>query len=90
MQACARGGLSPRIVQEAVDQATILSLVVCGLGVAFVSEATRWRCPRDVELRPVVDLSLTIDFSLVWRNDNTSPLLARFVTGVRQNAPAAT
>ena len=90
MQACARGGLSPRIVQEAVDQATILSLVVCGLGVAFVSEATRWRCPRDVVLRPVVDLSLAIDFSLVWRNDNTSPLLARFVTGVRQNAPAAT
>jgi len=90
MQACTRGGLSPRIVQEAVDQATILSLVVCGLGVAFVSEATRWRCPRDVVLRPVVDLSLAIDFSLVWRNDNASPLLARFVTGVRQNAPAST
>ena len=34
MQPCARGGLSPRILQEAVDQATILSLVVCGLGVA--------------------------------------------------------
>ena len=88
MQACTRGGLSPRIVQEAVDQATILSLVVCGLGVAFVSEATRWRCPRDVVLRPVVDLSLAIDFSLVWRHDNASPLLARFVTGVRQNAPS--
>jgi DNA-binding transcriptional LysR family regulator len=89
MQACARGGLSPRIVQEAVDQATILSLVVCGLGVAFVSEATRWRCPRDVVLRLVVDLSLAIDFSLVWRNDNASPLLARFVAGVRQNASAS-
>jgi DNA-binding transcriptional LysR family regulator len=89
MQACARGGLSPRIVQEAVDQATILSLVVCGLGMAFVSEATRWRCPRDVVLRPVVDLSLAIDFSLVWRNDNASPLLARFVAGVRQNASAS-
>ena len=89
MQACTRGGLNPRIVQEAADQATILSLVVCGLGVAFVSEATRWRCPRDVVLRPVVDLSLAIDFSLVWRNDNASPLLARFVTGVRQNAPAS-
>jgi len=55
--------LSPRIVQEAVVQATILSLVVCGLGVAFVSEATRWRRPRDVVLRPIGDLSLAIDFS---------------------------
>jgi DNA-binding transcriptional LysR family regulator len=76
--------LSPRIVQEAVDQATILSLVVCGLGVSFVSEATRWRCPRDVVLRPVVDLTPAIDFSVVWRKDNLSPLLAGFVAGVRR------
>jgi hypothetical protein len=58
-------------------------------GAAFVGEATRWRCPRDVVLRPVVDLSLAIDFSLVWRNDNASPLLARFAAGVRQNASAS-
>jgi len=85
MQACFRGGLkAPRIVQEAVDQATLLSLVACGLGVAFVSDATRWRCPKDVALRPVVDLHLPIAFSLVWRKDNASPLLARFVADVRQ------
>jgi DNA-binding transcriptional LysR family regulator len=85
IRACARGGLSPRIMQEAVDQATILSLVVCGMGIAFVSEATRWRCPRDVVLRRVVDLSLGIDFSLVWRRDDASPLLAGLVAGVRAN-----
>ena len=85
MQACSRGGLTtPRIVQEAVDQATLLSLVACGLGVAFVSDATRWRCPRDVALRPVVDMHLPIAFSLVWRKDNASPLLARFEAEVRQ------
>lgn len=85
MQACAHGGLNaPRVVQEAVDQATLLSLVTCRLGVAFVSDATRWRCPKDVVLRPVVDLVLPITFSLVWRKDNTSPLLARFVADVRQ------
>lgn len=86
MQACTRGGLSPRIVQEAIDQATILSLVVCGLGVAFVSEATRFRCPQDVILRPVVDLSLAIDFALVWQKDNTSPLLSGFIAGAQENA----
>ncbi len=85
MQACSRGGLkTPRIVQEAADQATLLSLVACGLGVAFVSDATRWRCPKDVALRPVVDMHLPIAFSLVWRKDNASPLLARFVAEVRQ------
>jgi len=85
LQACSRGGLvNPRIVQEAVDQATILSLVACRLGVAFVTDATRWRCPKDVVLLPVVDLRVRIAFSLVWRKDNASPLLARFVADVRQ------
>src|SRR5260370_10430895 len=89
IQACSRGGLkTPRIVQEALDQATLLSLVACGLGVAFVSDATRWRCPKDVALRPVVDMQLPIAFSLVWRKDNASPLLARFVAERRQRPDA--
>jgi DNA-binding transcriptional LysR family regulator len=87
LEACSRGGLTnPRIVQEAVDQATMLSLVACGLGVAFVTDATRWRCPKDVVLRRVVDLRLPITVSLIWRKDNGSPLLARFVAHVRQLA----
>ncbi len=89
LQACARGGLTnPRIVQEAVDQATMLSLVSCGLGVAFVTDATRWRCPKEVVLRRVVDLNLPITVSLLWRRDNGSPLLARFVADVRELAEA--
>jgi len=85
LQACSRGGLpNPRIVQEAVDQATMLSLVACGLGVAFVTDATRWRCPKDVVLRRVIDLRLPITVSLIWRKDNGSPLLARFIADVRQ------
>jgi len=84
MHECFRGGLkSPRIVQEAADQATILSLVTCRLGVAFVSEPTRWRCPEGVALLTVIDLNLPLPFSLVWRKDNGSPLLARFVDDVR-------
>jgi len=77
-------------VQEAVDQATMLSLGACGLGVAFVTDATRWRCPKDVVLRRVVDLRLPITVSLIWRKDNGSPLLARFVAHVRQLAEVRT
>jgi DNA-binding transcriptional LysR family regulator len=84
MHECFRGGLkSPRIVQEAADQATLLSLVTCRLGVAFVSEPTRWRCPEGVVLLAVMDLNLPLPFSLVWRNNNDSPLLAKFVADVR-------
>lgn len=84
MHECFRRGLkSPRIVQEAVDQATLLSRVSCGLGVGFVSEATRWRCPRGVVLLPVTDLNLQWASALLWRKQNASPLLARFVAEVR-------
>src|SRR6185436_11445311 len=85
MHECFRGGLkSPHIVQEAVNEATILSLVSCRLGVAFVSSATRWRCPAGVVLVPVTDLKLPLPLALIWRKDNVSPLLAKFVADVRQ------
>ena len=84
MHECFRAGLkSPRIVQEGVNEATILSLVSCGLGVAFVSSATRWRCPEGVALLPVTDLKLPLSFALAWRKDNASPLLEKFIAGVR-------
>ena len=84
MNECFRGGLkSPHIIQEGLNEATILSLVSCRMGVAFVSEATRWRCPAGVVLLPVTDLKLPLPFALVWRKDNLSPLLAKFVADVR-------
>jgi DNA-binding transcriptional LysR family regulator len=80
MDACFRGGFkSLRIVQEADDHATILSLVACRLGIALVSDSAKWQCPRGVALLPVLDLKVSVPFSLVWRKDNRSPLLQRFL-----------
>ena len=80
MEACFRGGLkSPRIVQEAYDHATILSLVACRLGVALVSDSAKWQCPRGVTLLTVEDLKVPVPFSLIWRKDNGSPLLQKFL-----------
>ena len=84
MHECFRNGLkSPHIVQEALNEATILSLVACRMGVAFVTSATRWRCPESVVLLPVLDLKLALPFALVWRKDNASPLITKFVADVR-------
>jgi len=85
MHECFRHGLkSPRIVQEAVNEATILSLVSHGLGVAFVSDAIRWRCPEGVVILSAADLDVPFPLSLVWRKNNISPLLAKFVSDVQQ------
>ena len=87
MAECARGGLkTPRIVQETADEAIILSLVSCGIGIGFVSSAARWRCPPDVALLPVADLKVRLPFALIWRKDNHSPLLAKFIAEVKSLA----
>jgi DNA-binding transcriptional LysR family regulator len=80
MAACYRGGLkSPRIVQEGLNEATILSLVSTGLGVGWVLGSARWRSPATLVILPVADLNVTLRLALAWRRDNTSPLLARFI-----------
>jgi DNA-binding transcriptional LysR family regulator len=87
MAACARGGLkTPRIVQETAVETMILSLVQCGVGIAFISSAVRWRCPPGVELIPVTDLNVTFPFALMWKKENNSPLLAKFTAEVKSLA----
>ena len=73
---------SPRIVQVASNEATILTLVAQGMGVGFVVETARWRCPDGVAILKVADLKLSLPLALVWRRDNLSPLLSRFVADV--------
>jgi DNA-binding transcriptional LysR family regulator len=85
MHACFRGGLkSPRIVQEGLDEATILSLVATGLGVGWVLGTARWRRPESVVIMSVVDLNVPLPLALAWRKDNKSPLLASFVVDVQR------
>jgi DNA-binding transcriptional LysR family regulator len=84
MHECFRGGLkSPRIVQEALNEATILSLVSHGMGVGWVNGTARGRCPESVVIVQVVDLDMPLPLALAWRKDNTSPLLAKFIGEVQ-------
>lgn len=85
MRECYRGGLkSPRIVQEGVNEPTILSLVSTGIGVGWVLATARWRCPETVVVLRVVDLNVPLTLALAWRKDNTSPLLANFIGEIQR------
>src|SRR5260221_183164 len=55
-----------------------------GLSVGWVLATARWRCPESVVILPVVDLNVPLTLTLVWRRDNASPLLQRFIEDVRQ------
>jgi DNA-binding transcriptional LysR family regulator len=85
MRECFRGGLkSPHIVQEGLNEATILSLVANGLGVGWALGTARLRCPKSVVIMSVVDLNVPLPLALVWRKDNSSPLLANFIGEVQR------
>ena len=87
MHECFRGGLkSPRIVQEGLNEATILSLVSHGMGVGWVNGTARWRCPEGVVIFSIVDLDMPLPLALLSRRDNTSPLFANFIVEVRSLA----
>ena len=60
-------GLQPEIIQDAVDETTMLSLVSAGVGCAFVNSANMQRPPRRVQFREVQGLSVPIDFLFVTR-----------------------
>ncbi|MEM1265145.1 MAG: LysR family transcriptional regulator [Pseudomonadota bacterium] len=60
--ALAEIGLRPEVVQEAVDETTMLSLVSAGVGCAFVNSANMQRPPRHVQFRRVAGLSVPIEF----------------------------
>ncbi|HKU26087.1 MAG TPA: LysR substrate-binding domain-containing protein [Candidatus Sulfotelmatobacter sp.] len=84
MQECYRGGLkSPHIVQEAGNEATVLSLVSHGIGIGWINETALWRCPKNVVILPVTDLEIPLPMVLVWRKDNNSPLLEQFISEVK-------
>jgi DNA-binding transcriptional LysR family regulator len=84
MRECSRGGLvAPRIVQEAPDRDTNLGLVQCRIGPSWQPETVRWHCPRGIALVPVVDMKVRLPFNLIWKKDNSSPLLQKFVAQVQ-------
>ncbi|WP_299969519.1 LysR family transcriptional regulator [uncultured Roseobacter sp.] len=55
-------GLETQIVQEAVDETTMLSLVSAGVGCAFVNSTNMQRPPLGVQFRQVNGLSVPIEF----------------------------
>src|SRR5260370_41048257 len=66
MHECFRGGLkSPRIVQEGLNESTILSLVSHGMGVGWVNGTARWRCPEGVVIMSIADLDMPFETALL-------------------------
>jgi len=51
--ACQRAGFAPRVIQEAPQMASIVSLVAAGVGISVVPAAMRHMGAEGIEYRPI-------------------------------------
>jgi DNA-binding transcriptional LysR family regulator len=79
MVVCVSGGLVPRQVHEANHEYAIVNLVAAGMGLAFLNRSFSPQPLAGVVLRRIMDLSLPVQLDLVWRRDNRTAVLARFL-----------
>lgn len=72
-------GAEPRIGQEAIQMQTIISLVSAGMGIALVPRSLENLGRAGVHYVALEGEPPSIETGLVWRRDNPSPTLSRFV-----------
>lgn len=79
MATCFELGVSLNVAQEEQTESAILALVGAGIGAALVNSANLGRPPASVRFIKLADLSLPMPLVFVYKGDNNSPLLLRFV-----------
>ena len=73
-----RGGQA-RIVQEAIQMQTIISLVSAGMGIALVPASLRHLARTGVRYVDLPEGAPSLETGITWRRDETAPTLARFL-----------
>jgi len=81
---CQEAGFSPKIVQEALQLQTIISLVAVGVGVALIPTSAQVLGMAGVVYRELDAPGPQLELVMVWRNDDTSPLLEAFLQVTRK------
>jgi DNA-binding transcriptional LysR family regulator len=74
---CFNAGVTVNIVYEASQLPEVMTLVAAGYGISFVPERSSALWDRQLALVPLSQ-SPTTDVSVMYRADNTSPVLKRF------------
>ena len=81
---CQQAGFSPRVIQEAFPQQTILGLVATGLGVSLTPASAQHIRQQGVTVRPLIEVTPILESAMAWRSGATNPALARFLDIARE------
>jgi len=80
---CQGAGFSPRVVQEA-QMHTVVSLVAAGIGVSLVPATLQNLSRRGLVYKKLSGATPKLDLAVAWRREDRSPLLASFLSVVRE------
>jgi DNA-binding transcriptional LysR family regulator len=79
MELTAKVGFRPRVAREVDGKETALALVEAGHGVSLVAESAAMVGSDRVSYVPLRDPEILVEVGLIWRRENMSPLLRRFI-----------
>ena len=71
MTLCAQAGFSPKVVQEATPQPTMIGLVAAGIGIAFVSTSLQSISRPGVVYRSLREDMPTMKLAIAWPDPST-------------------
>ena len=83
---CQQAGFSPMVVQEAIQMQTIVSLVAAEIGVAIVPASLQHLQRTGVVYKIVQEPTPEVALNMIWRQDDISPTVQRFIEVVRIRA----
>lgn len=86
---CAAAGFTPRIVQEAGEASTLISLAAAGLGAAILPASCDHIQVDDACFVALADQGAHSEIQLAWRREGVTPLIRNFTALLQAQFPAA-
>lgn len=83
MNLATNAGFQPRIVQEAIEIPTLLSLVAAGIGVFLPHRFFRRLTLPGVTYRPLENAPI-VEIDAAWRRNDASPVVRQFLAVGRE------
>lgn len=85
-----QAGFRPTVTQEVNQAQLFIDLVAAGMGVSLVPASAARRPDDGVDYLPIAKPAPTVEFDIVWRREDTSPLVQSFISVVRDIATGTT
>lgn len=80
---CAAAGFTPRIVQEAGEASTLISLAAAGLGAAILPSSCDHIRVEGSRFVALADAGAHSEVQLAWHRERVTPLIRNFATLLR-------